>query len=148
MVQKNPPPRYCCPGYATVPCDSRDRLNKPSQNFSLPSIPVFFTALGEPFHPFKRIVFLLPKKGSVVYEFTRQCDSGYVGCTTQRLGDRIKQHVPSNIRNKTAPPREQPPRSCRSRNTVRTSDFAIVQHLLDNQDCSKLYNNDIYRIWN
>ena len=36
-------------------------------------------------------------------------DSGYVGRTTQRLGDRIKHHIPSNIRNKTAPQREQPP---------------------------------------
>ena len=58
------------------------------------------------------------QKSSVIYEFTCQCDSGYVGRTTQRLGDMIKQHVPSNIRNKTAPQREQPPRSCRSRNTV------------------------------
>ena len=45
------------------------------------------------------------QKSSVVYEFTCQCDSCYVGRTTQRLGDRIKQHVPSNIRNKTAPPK-------------------------------------------
>ena len=65
------------------------------------------------------------QKSSVIYEFTCQCDSGYVGRIIQRLGDRIKQHVPSNIRNKTAPQREQPPRSCRSRNTVKTSDSAI-----------------------
>ena len=86
------------------------------------------------------------QKSSVIYEFTCQCDSGYVGRTTQRLGDRIKQHVPSNIRNKTAPQREQPPRSCRSRNTVKTSDSAIGQHLLDNPDCEKLYNDDMFRI--
>ena len=51
------------------------------------------------------IFFFVPtkQKSSVIYEFTCQCDSGYVGRTTQRLGDRIKQHVPSNIRNKTAP---------------------------------------------
>ena len=85
-------------------------------------------------------------KSSVVYEFMCQCDSGYVGRTTQRLGDRIRQHVPSNIRNKTAPQREQPPRSFRSRNTVKTSDSAIGQHLLDNPDCAKLYNDDMFRI--
>ena len=67
-------------------------------------------------------------------------------CKTQRLGDRIKQHVPSNIRNKTAPQREHPPRACRSRNTVKTSDSAIGQHLLDNPDCAKLYNDDMFRI--
>ena len=86
------------------------------------------------------------QKTSVIYEFTCQCESGYVGRTTQRLGDRIKQHVPSNIRNKTVPQREQPPRSCRSRNTVKTSDSAIGQHLLDNPDCAKLYNDDMFRI--
>ena len=79
-------------------------------------------------------------------QFTCQCDSGYVGRITQRLGDRIKQHVPSNIRNKTAPQREQPPRSRRSRNTVKSSDSAIGQHLLDNPDCAKLYNDDMFRI--
>ena len=72
------------------------------------------------------------QKSSVIYECECQCDSGYVGPTKQRLGNWIKQHVPSNIRNKTAPQREQPPRSCRSRNTVKTSDSAIGQHLLDN----------------
>ena len=68
------------------------------------------------------------QKSSVIHEFTCRCDSGYVGRTTQRLGDRIKQPVPSNIRNKTAPQREQPPRSCRSRNTVKKSDSDIGQH--------------------
>ena len=58
----------------------------------------------------------------------------------------LKQHVPSNIRNKTAPQREQPPRSCRYRNTVKTIDSAIGQHLLDNPDCAKLYYDDIFRI--
>ena len=43
------------------------------------------------------------QKSSVIYEFTCQCDSGYVGCTTQRLEDRIKQHVPSSIRKKVVP---------------------------------------------
>ena len=38
------------------------------------------------------------QKSSVIYEFMCHCDSGYIGRITQRLGDRIKQHVPSNIR--------------------------------------------------
>ena len=44
------------------------------------------------------------------------------------------------------PQREQPTRSCRSRTTVKTSDSAIGQHLLDNPDCAKLYNDDMFRI--
>ena len=64
----------------------------------------------------------------------------------QRFGGYDKTKCSSNIRNKTAPQREQPPRSCRSRNTVKTSNSAIGQHLLDNPDCAKLYNNDMFRI--
>ena len=86
------------------------------------------------------------QKSSVVYEFTCQCDSGYVGRTTQRLEDRIKQHVPSHIRNKTHPKREQPSRSCKTKITTKTCDSAIGQHLLENPDCAKNYNCDMFRI--
>ena len=86
------------------------------------------------------------EKSSAVYVFTCQCDSGYVGRATQRLEDRIKQHVPSNIRNKTHPQREQPPRSCKSKITTKTCDSAIGQHLPENPDCAKNYNGDMFRI--
>ena len=86
------------------------------------------------------------QKSSVVYESTCQCDSCYVGCTTQRLEDKIKQHVPSNIRNKTHPKREQPPLSCKTKITNKTCDSAIRQHLLENPDCAKNYNCDMFRI--
>ena len=33
-------------------------------------------------------------KNSVIYEYSCHCDSRYVGRTSQRLQDRIKQHVP------------------------------------------------------
>ena len=59
-------------------------------------------------------IVLTNQKSLVIYEFTFQCDSGYASSTTKRLGDRRKQHAPSNIRNKTTPQREQPPRSSRS----------------------------------
>ena len=102
-----------------------------------------FTIKNKPYFSTRRALLSIQKdcvptnqKSSAIYEFTCQCDSGYEGRTTQRLGDMIKQHVPSNIRNKTAPQREQPLRSCRSRNTVKTSDSAIGQHLLDNPDCA------------
>ena len=85
-------------------------------------------------------------KSSVIYEFTCQCDSGYVGRSTQRLEDRIKQYVPSSIRNKDRPQREQPPRSCKSKITTKTCDSAIGQHLLENPDCAKNYNDDMFRI--
>ena len=85
-------------------------------------------------------------KSSVAYEFTCRCDSGYVGRTTKRLEDRIKQHVPSNIGNKTHPQREQPPRSYKSKITTKTCDSVIGQHLLENPDCAKNYNGDMFQI--
>ena len=74
------------------------------------------------------------------------CDSGYVVHTTQRLEDRKKQHVLSSIRNKTNPQREQPPPSRRSKSTAKTCDYAIGQRLLENPDCAKNYNGNMFRI--
>ena len=41
------------------------------------------------------------QKSCVVYEFSCRCEARYVGRTTQRLADRIKQHVPTSIRKKS-----------------------------------------------
>ena len=41
--------------------------------------------------------------------------------------------------------REQPPRSCKSKITTKTCDSAIGQHLLENPDCAKNYNCDMFR---
>ena len=60
---------------------------------------------------------------AVVYEFTCQCDSGNV----------------ENIRYKTVPLREENPRSFRLKNTVKTNDSVILQHILDDSDCPKNY---------
>ena len=38
------------------------------------------------------------QKSCAVYEFSCLCEARYVGRTTQRLADRIKQHVPMSIR--------------------------------------------------
>ena len=67
----------------------------------------------------------------VVYDFKCECGSRYVGRTTQRLSDRIKQHVPSVIRKKTVPLRNQPKRQCTSAQTI-NCDLAIGRHLLSN----------------
>ena len=41
------------------------------------------------------------EKGYVVYELSCLCEAWYVGRTTQRVADRIKQHVPTSNRTKT-----------------------------------------------
>ena len=56
------------------------------------------------------------QKSCVVCEFSCRCEARCVGCTTQRLADRIKQHVPTSIRKKSNTVREQPPRLCKNNN--------------------------------
>ena len=40
------------------------------------------------------------QKSSVIYEYKCHCDNRYVGRTSQRLQDRIKQHVPQWLRHR------------------------------------------------
>ena len=67
----------------------------------------------------------------VVYGFKCECGSRYAGRTTQSLSERIKQHVPSAIRNKTVSLKQQPKRQCTSAQTI-NCDSAIGRHLLSN----------------
>nr|WBB44924.1 reverse transcriptase [Chrysogorgia stellata] len=82
---------------------------------------------------------------SIIYEFKCECGSRYVGRTSQRLGDIMKQHVPTNIRRKIVPLRQQPRRQCRQ-DTVINCDSAISRHLLSNSQCAKSYNDTNFRI--
>ena len=82
----------------------------------------------------------------VVYEFSCRCEARYVGRTTQRLADRIKQHVPTSIRKKSNTVREQPPRLCENNNSKINCESAIGQHLLTNPECAKTYTDDNFRI--
>ena len=75
---------------------------------------------------------LTTHKSCVVYEFSCRCEAWYVGRTTQKLVDRIKQHVPTSIRTKNTIVREQPPRMCKNSNSKMKSDSAIGQHLTQN----------------
>ena len=49
----------------------------------------------------KKDVLPANQRSMVIYEHECHCDSRYVGRTTQRLQERIKQHVPKAIRQKT-----------------------------------------------
>ena len=85
-------------------------------------------------------------KRCVVYDFSCRCEAWYVGRTTQRLADRIKQHVPTSIRTKNTTTREQPPRMCKNCISKMKSDSAIGQHLITNPECAKTYADDNFRI--
>ena len=82
----------------------------------------------------------------VVYEFSCRCEAQYAGRTMQRLADRIKQHIPTNIRKKSNTIREQPPCICKKNNSKINCESAIGQHLIANPECTKTYTDDNFRI--
>ena len=82
----------------------------------------------------------------VSYEFSCRCEARYVGRTTQRLADRIKQHFPASIRKKSYTVSEQPPRICKKNNSKINCESAIGQHLIANPECVKIYTDDNSRI--
>ena len=86
------------------------------------------------------------KLNNVSYEFQCQCDARYVGRTSLRLEDRIKQHIPLAIRNNLEMGRTQPSRTCKNPTTVPAqSDSAIGQHLLNNPDCAQDYHAEWFQ---
>ena len=92
---------------------------------------------------------LLPStliKSNVIYEFVCHCDSRYVGRTSQRLLDRIKQHIPKSIRNPEATQISLPPRLCKMTTTILDLDSAIGLHLLQNKECAQNYNHETFSV--
>ena len=86
-------------------------------------------------------------KSFAIYEYKCHCDCRYVGRTSQRLQDRIKQHVPQWLRQQLTRPRpSQPHRSCKQNDTKPDSDSAIGQHLLENEQCVINYANKWFSI--
>ena len=82
------------------------------------------------------------QKSCVIYEFSCHFQARYIGHTTQRLADRIKQHVPTSIRTKNTTTREQPHRMCKNSISKMKSDSAIGQHLITNPECTKIYSEE------
>ena len=87
------------------------------------------------------------QKNCVVYEFSCQCEARYVGRTTQRLTDRIKQHVSMSIRKKSNTIREQPPPICKNCNSKINCESVIGQHLIANPECVKTYRRQFSDHW-
>ena len=71
----------------------------------------------------------------------------YVGRTSQRLQDRIKQHVPKWLQQQAKrPTRSQPGRSCKLKYNNPDCDSAVGQHLLDNEQYAANYNDKRFKI--
>ena len=58
-------------------------------------------------HAAKKDVLPANQRSIVIYEYVCHCDSRYIGRTTQRLQERIKQHVPKAIRQRATLTQEQ-----------------------------------------
>ena len=87
------------------------------------------------------------QQSNVIYEFSCHCDSRYVGRTSQRLQDRIKQHVPKSIRTgQRSQDRTTFNRSCKLTNYDLSCDSAIGRHLLENQSCAFHYSDDRFSV--
>ena len=81
---------------------------------------------------------------NVIYQFVCHCDSRYVGRTSQRLEERIKQHVPRSIANPRASHNRQS-LSCSCKVNTRPQQFhesSIGQHFFDNAQCALHYSNE------
>ena len=84
----------------------------------------------------------------VVYQYVCWCDCRYVGRTCQRLHDRIAQHIPKSIRNKSIPSRTLPTRDCKTKiSSIYNCDSAIGLHLLQNDECTEFYNDQQFSIF-
>ena len=86
------------------------------------------------------------QKSNVIYQFSCHYDSRYVGRTSQRLQDRIKQHVPKSIRSCSfSQKRLLPACWCKSSTKTNTqspaSDSAITLHLSQNRTCAQHYDD-------
>ena len=88
-------------------------------------------------------------QSNIVYQFLCHCDSRYAGRMSQRLQQRIKQHVPKTILQKhISQDRSTLARSCKPIRSFKTetSFSAIGQHLLQNPTCAHKYNDNKFSI--
>ena len=93
------------------------------------------------------------QNSNVIYQFSCLCDSRFVGRTSQKLQDRIKQHVPkSNRYGTSSPKRDLPIRKCKyfTKPTTQiqslTHDSAIGLHFLRNLTCAQHYDDNMFSI--
>lgn len=99
---------------------------------------------------------------NVIYKFScKHCESVYVGRTTRRLDDRIREHVPKSLI-KLYSESSPKPRSVTNKEstynlrTKRTKalsckipkylETAVGQHLAENPDCGRSYDDDCFSV--
>ena len=91
------------------------------------------------------------QKRKVIYQFSWHCDSRYVRRISQRLQDRIKQHVPKSIRScSSSQKRILPARRCKSSTHTNTqplaSNSAVGIRLLQDPAYAQHYDDSRFSI--
>ena len=139
-----------CPVYLKLPC-----IGMASKQFST----AVQNAVHNGYHNARAVVIfqareMLPNSNkdvlpllatsSVVYKFVCCCDNSYVWCTTQRLGSRIKQHVPKyaiNLSDSRILAMQKQVIRCTRRKALVSASSAILKHLLKNDSCARWYTS-------
>ena len=146
-----------CPVYVRLPClgSVSTRFQKQvesavKQCFSAVESRVVYSA-NEVLSATNTDVLPVLQKSNVIYSFSCHCDSRYVGCTSQRLQDRIKQYVPKSLRSgSSSQKRLLPTRRCKPSTQTNThfpaSNLAIGLHLLQNPTCAQHYDDSRFSI--
>ena len=92
----------------------------------------------------KKNVLLSHQCSNLAYLFVCHCNSRYVGRTSQRFQERIKQHIPKFSISSS---RKSLPHRCKASSHSRQfHESAIAQHLLDNPVCASTYSDDKFSI--
>ena len=76
-------------------------------------------------------------KSNVIYLFSCKCGSSYVGRTSQRLGDRVRQHVPAALM-ETDDSKAKKKRATTSKkdpSDIKSADSGITRHLKSSRAC-------------
>ena len=85
------------------------------------------------------------KKSMVVYHFSCHCDNDYIGQTSRRLNERLKEHVPRCVKRFLANPTADYKSNKTLINAAKKS--SIAKHLLDNhKECGKFYKDSMFKI--
>ena len=136
-----------CPIYLKLPWIGKISLNfEKHRCYQAVELRIIFTR-RKSLPAIHKDVLLSLQQSMVVYQNVCRCDCRYVGRTSQRLQDRINQHIPRCIRSDRKPTKNLLNRECKTTNTPTVySDSAIGQHLLENKECAKHYNDAQFSI--
>ena len=145
------PVYLCLPWLGSVSTRFKMQVKSAIQHCFTTVKPRVFYTTSQLFSATKKDVLPASKKSNVIYQFSCHCDSRYVGCTFQRLQDRIKQHVQKFIcSGGSSQEHVLPAYYCKSSGQSPTQhlacESAIGLHLLQNSTCAQHYDDSSFSI--